>query len=81
MDKFNRSETVAAAAASEAIVTTVTMVTIISTTLRAPSNVPKPIMPVNAGYVVEDADDIHHGDVFVLSLYCNIHNMATVGRP
>ena len=81
MVKSNSTVTMAAAAASEAIVTTVTMVTTINTTLRVPSKVPMPIMPVNAGSVVEDADDVHHGGVFDVGPYCNFYSVATDGGP
>ena len=78
MDKSNRSVTVAAAAASEAIVTTVTMVTDINTILRVPYKRFRVIMASPATHVVEDVDDVPHVGFFALSLYCNIYNRTTV---
>ena len=77
MDKSNRSVTVAATAASEVTVTTVTMFTNIFLFLRVPFKVPKPFMAVTVGYGVEEADGVPLGGLFDFSLYCNLYNMAT----
>ena len=78
MDKSNRSMTVAAVAASEAIVTIVTIVININTFLRVPSKSFRACRAAKTTYGVAVGDEGHHGAVFVLSLYCNIYNMATV---
>ena len=64
MDKSNCSVAVAAAAASEAIVTSVTTVMDINTFLRVPSKSLRPFMAATTTYGVEDVDDVPHGDGF-----------------
>ena len=69
MDKSNCSVMVAAAAASEAIVTSVTTVMDINTFLRVPSKSLRPFMAATTAYGVEHVDDVPHGDGFALLLY------------
>ena len=78
MDKSHRSMSVAAVAASEAIVTSVTTVMGINTFLKVPSKSFRAFMDATTTYGVEDADNVPHGGGFTLLLYCNIYNMATV---
>ena len=81
MDKSNRSMTVAATVASEAIVTTVTMVTDINTILRVPYKSFGSLMAATASYGIEEVGDVHHCDVFVLLLYCNFITWRPPGGP
>ena len=78
MDKSNCSVAVAAAAASEAIVTSVTTVIDINTFLRVPPKGFGAFMAATTSYGVEEAGDVPHGDGFILPLYCTIYKMATV---